>query len=506
MTIHRSIPTLATTLMLLLLNCKDSLAIPLGGSGAPQNFADIVQPLMPSVVNISTTTEVKRDPRQETFQGLPPGSPMEEFFRQFFGGQGQLTPRKATALGSGFIISQEGDTAFIVTCDHVIAEADEIKVILNNDIELQAQVVGRDKRTDLALLKVKTKEKLTVATWGDSSKSRVGEWVIAIGNPFGLSSTVTIGVISTIARDIGLPVLGGADYVDGYIQTDAPINMGNSGGPMFGVDGKILAISTAIYSPNGGSIGIGFGIPANLAKQVIQQLKQFGHTKRGWLGVRIQPITPDIAESLGLKEPRGALVGDVAKRGPGESAGLKTGDVILKFNGIDIKESRQLPRVVGETEIGKKVPLELLRDGKKVTLSATVGEFEKAEKEGLISLNSNSDDSASTNSNNKILGMIMGEITQVMRERYGIPEKQKGVMVTFVDPSSEAAQKGFRPGDIIKQMTSEPYKIEPTTPKQIQEFITKAKKAGNKKVLLLINTGGNLRYGALSLEEEPTTK
>jgi periplasmic serine protease, Do/DeqQ family len=506
MTVHRLIPALLTAVVVFLFNGKDSFAIPLAGNNAPQNFADIVQPLMPSVVNISTTTELKRDSRQEPFQGFPPGSPMEELFRQFFGDQVQPTPRKATALGSGFIVSQEGNTAFVVTCNHVIAEADEIKVILHNDIELQAQVVGRDKRTDLALLKVKTKEKLTLAEWGDSSKSRVGEWVIAIGNPFGLSSTVTIGVISTIARDIGARVLGGADYVDGYIQTDAPINMGNSGGPMFGVDGKVLAISTAIYSPNGGSIGIGFGIPANLAKQVIQQLKQFGHTRRGWLGVRIQSITPDIAESLGLKEHRGALVGEVARKGPGEKAGLKTGDVILKFNGIDIKESRQLPRVVGETEIGKKVPLELLRDGKKMALSVTVGEFEKAEKEGLISLNPSQDESVNPKGDNKILGMIMGEITSVIRERYGIPEDQKGVMVTFVDPTSEAAQKGFRPGDIIKQMTSGASKIEPTTPKQIRDFITQVKKAGHKKVLLLINTGGNLRYGALSLEEEAAAK
>ena len=354
------------------------------GSKAPAHFADIVEPLLPSTVNIWTSTEIKRPKAFDPSQGIPQGGPaLEELFRQFLEGMQQGKPQKSSSLGSGFLIAQEGKTAYVVTCNHVIAGADEIKITLHDGMELDAEVVGRDKRTDLALLKVHTDKKLTVAAWGDSDKARVGEWVIAIGNPFGLGSTVTTGIISTISRDIGARsrTLGAADYVSGYIQTDASINMGNSGGALFNIDGKVLGVSTAIYTPNGGSIGIGFGIPAKLAQKVTQQLKEFGRTKRGWLGVRIQNVTPEIAESLGLPDDKGALVGDVAKKGPGQKANLKTQDVILTFNGQAVKESKDLPHIVGESEIGKAVPMVVWRGGKKVTLKVTVGEFEKAEKE-----------------------------------------------------------------------------------------------------------------------------
>tara|TARA_R110002095_G_scaffold80982_1_gene70252 strand:- start:1356 stop:2915 length:1560 start_codon:yes stop_codon:yes gene_type:complete len=475
------------------------------GKTVPANFADIVEPLLPSTVNIWTSTDIKRPkPHDPSQMGPRGGQAIEELFRQFLEGMQQGHPKKSNSLGSGFLISQEGDVAYIVTCNHVIAGADEIKITLHDGAELDAQVVGRDKRTDLALLKVQTKKKLTIANWGDSSKARVGEWVIAIGNPFGLGSTVTTGIISTIARDIAARsrTLGGADYVSGYIQTDAPINMGNSGGAMFDISGKVLAVSTAIYSPNGGNIGIGFGIPANLAQKVIEQLKKYGRTKRGWLGVRIQNITPEIAESLGLKEAEGALVGDVARKGPGQKAGIKTQDVILNFNGVTVKESKDLPHIVGESEIGKEVPVIVWRNGKKVSLKVNVGEFEQAEKEGLINLGPETEEKVEKAE--QILGLVTREVTAGIRERYKLSEDVKGVFVTFVSPNSEAFAKFLRPGDIIQQLTSGTMKLVPTKPEDIQNFLETLKKDAKKKVLLLVNSQGNLRYVALSLVEEST--
>lgn len=477
------------------------------GRTTPANFADIVEPLLPSTVNIWTSTEIKRlkplDPSQRSPRN---GQALEELFRQFLEGMQQGQSRKSNSLGSGFLISQEGNAAYIVTCNHVIAGADEIKITLHDGTELDAAVVGRDKRTDLALLKVQTKKKLILASWGDSSKARVGEWVIAIGNPFGLGSTVTTGIISTISRDIAARsrTLGGADYVSGYIQTDAPINMGNSGGAMFDIQGKVLAVSTAIYSPNGGNIGIGFGIPANLAKKVIAQLKKFGRTKRGWLGVRIQNVTPEIAESLGLELAKGALVGDVSRKGPGQKAGIKTQDVILSFNKVTVKESKDLPHIVGESEIGKEVSMVVWRNGKKVTLQVIIGEFEQAEKDGLINVGPEVEEAVEKKE--AILGLITRELTAGIRERYKLSEDVKGVFVTFVAPNSEAFTKFLRPGDIIQQMTSGTMKLAPTKPEDLKIFMETLKKEGKKKVLLLINSQGNLRYVALSLEEESMEK
>lgn len=472
----------------------------LGGlkAAAPIDFSPIVAPLLPAVVNISTTVEVKREGQQDMTSNIPSGSLLEELLRPFLEG-GQSPDR--SSLGSGFIIAQEGETAFIVTCNHLIAEADEIKVTLHDDTELNAEVVGRDKRTDIALLKVKTNKKLTVVGWADSNKVEVGQWSIAIGNPFGLSSTVTVGIISTIARDISsraqnvLP-----DYVGGYIQTDAPINPGNSGGPMFNVEGKVIAVTTAIYSPTGGNIGIGFGIPANLAQKVVEQLKQFGRTKRGWIGVQIQRVTPDIAESLGLKEPLGALVGDVTREGPAAKAGIRRGDVILKVNDKEIKKSSQLPRIVGETQIGTTIPIEVWRNSQTVALRVKVGEFEQAEKEGLIG-GSEISSPEKLEKAEVVLGLAAKEITPILRERYAIPEEVKGVFVTYVDPASEAATK-IRSGYIIQQMTAENLEIEPTKPEDLKKFVENARKAGKKKVRLLINNGGNLRYVALSLDDK----
>lgn len=477
-------------------------------SSKPQSFADVVEPLLPSTVNIWTSTEVKRPQNmgpngpQAGPGGIPGGMGIEDLFRQFLEGMQQGVPRKSSSLGSGFLIAQEGKKAFIVTCNHVIDGADEIKITLHNGKELDATVIGRDKRTDIALLGVETSEKLTVASWGDSSKARVGDWVIAIGNPFGLGSTVTTGIISTTARDISARTRrGGADYVSGYIQTDASINMGNSGGAMFDIDGKVLGINTAIYSPNGGNIGIGFAIPAALAEKVVMQLKQFGRTKRGWLGVRIQNVTDEIAETLGLDKGQGALVGDVAPKGPGQAAGLQTQDVILSFGGIAIKESKDLPQLVGETKVGDTVNMDVWRGGKKITLKATIAEWEKADAEGLIYDNNDPEETKKVEKQEQTLGLVTRELSEAMRDKYKFPADTKGVFVTFVAPSSEAFEKYIRPGDVIQQLTSGAMKLIPKTPKDMADFIAKIKAAGKTKVLFLMNTKGNLRYVALDLKD-----
>lgn len=503
---HRTIlknSIVAAAILAIFGNTPHAHSVPLSPyKEVPNNFANIVEPLLPAVVNISTTTEVSANRRYQEIPNFPPGTPLDEFFRYFFE-EGQPTrPRKTTSLGSGFIVSQDGKEAFIVTCNHVIADADEITVILHNDAELKATVVGQDRRTDLALLKVTTDQKLSTVEWGDSSTAKVGEWIIAVGNPFGLSSTVTIGIISTIARNISARAKGvpAVDYIDGYIQTDASLNMGNSGGPMFNINGKVIAISTAIFSPNGGNIGIGFGIPASLAKTTIEQIKKFGHPKRGWLGVTIQIVTPEIADSLNLKTTTGALVGAIAPNSPATKAGVKRGDVILSFDGKPVKESRLLPRMVGEAAIGGKVPLTLWRDGKEIKLETVVGEFEEAQQEGLIG-DPTEDNAASLNNKGpKVLGMLIKEVKPAEFERYGISEK--GVIIVGLDPESEAAEKGLRPGDLISEVTIAGKRERIMTSEQLSKLIDDAQKQGKKQLLLLINRGGIQRFITLALNNK----
>ena len=492
---------LVFTVVLMLGSLPAQAALGLGSS-KPSSFADAVEPLLPSTVNISTSTEIKRQPFSPDSQ-MPGGQmALEDLFRQFMQGLQQGQPRRSNSLGSGFIIAQEGKKGFIVTCNHVIDGADEIKITLHDGTELDATVVGRDKRTDLALLSVTTDKKLVAAQWGDSKKARVGDWVIAIGNPFGLGSTVTTGIISSKMRDVSARMAhsSGADYVSGYIQTDASINMGNSGGAMFDIDGNVLGVNTAIYSPNGGNIGIGFAIPSALAQKVIDQLKLFGRTRRGWLGVRIQNVTDEIAETLGLESAKGALVGDVAPKGPGADAGLKTQDVILTFNGVVVEESRDLPQIVGESEIDSIVPMEVWRGGKKITLNVKVGEWEKAEQAGLI-YDTDEEQQDMPKESQDSLGIVSRALTDGIKERYKLPKDATGVFVTFVSPSSEAFEKFLRPGDVVQQLTSGTMKVSPKTPQEFKSFIEKLKAAGKKKVLVLVNTKGNLRYVALSLED-----
>ncbi|WP_375731161.1 Do family serine endopeptidase, partial [Azospirillum sp. B506] len=347
---------------------------------APGSFADLAEKLLPAVVNISTSQSAPQRPqgqRPEVPQ-FPPGSPFEDFFRDFFDRQQQQDQpqRKATSLGSGFII--DAKNGYVVTNNHVVQDADEITVILQDDTNIKAELVGKDSKTDLALLKIKTSHPLVAVPFGDSDAMRVGDWVLAIGNPFGLGGSVTAGIISARQRNID------AGPYDDFLQTDASINRGNSGGPMFNLNGEVIGINTAIFSPSGGSVGIGFAIPSNLAKQVVAQLKDYGKTRRGWLGVRIQAVTPEIAESLGLPNHKGALVASVTQDGPAAKGGIQAGDVVTKFDGREIDEMRRLPRVVAETSIDKAVPVEVWRKGKSQTVHVKVGELEPAEKQGLL--------------------------------------------------------------------------------------------------------------------------
>src|SRR6516225_805591 len=344
----------------------------------PENIADVAEQVIDAVVNISTSQKV--DSRISGLPDLPPGSPMEEFFDEFFknrrGGRGggdnqDHAPHRVNSLGSGFIIDPSG---LVVTNNHVIADADEINVILNDGAKLPAQLVGKDTKSDLALLRVKPEQPLKPVKFGDSDKLRLGEWVIAIGNPFSLGGTVTAGIVSARNRDIQ------SGPYDNYIQTDASINRGNSGGPLFNLDGEVIGVNTAIISPSGGSIGIGFAVPSNTAMPVIEQLRQFGETRRGWLGVRIQQVTDDIAESLSIKPARGALIAGVDDKGPAKPAGIAPGDVIVKFDGHDIKEMRDLPRVVADTPVGKQTPVIIIRKGKEETKTVTLGRLEDGEK------------------------------------------------------------------------------------------------------------------------------
>ena len=348
-----------------------SVAAHASGGPGPDGFAELAARLLPAVVNVSTTQTIKKENIPDLPQ-FPPGSPFDEFFKDFMERQkGQdNVPRKVTALGSGFIIDPSG---LIVTNNHVIDDADQITVILHDEQAFKAKIVGRDTKADLALLKIDAPNKLPFVPLGNSDTARVGDWVIAIGNPFGLGGTVTAGIVSARARDIN------AGPYDDFIQTDAAINKGNSGGPLFNMRGEVVGINTAIFSPSGGSIGIGFSIPSNEAKPVLADLQKYGKTRRGWLGVRIQSVTPDIADSLGLKEQKGALIAGVTPNGPAEKAGIKTGDVIQTFDGKPVEDMRHLPRIVAETDIDKEVAVQLWRDGKSLTIKAKVGELPEEE-------------------------------------------------------------------------------------------------------------------------------
>lgn len=450
-------------------------------SSVPESFADLAEKLSPSVVNISTTTVIEQKSRE--MPSFPPGSPFEDFFKQFEKPGGKK--RKAQSLGSGFIIDKSG---YIITNNHVIDNAEKIMVILYDDTSFEATVVGKDPKTDVALLKINPKKtKLTAVKFGDSNKLRVGDWVMAIGNPFGFGGTVTAGIVSARGRNL-------SGSYDDYIQTDASINRGNSGGPLFDMNGNVVGINTAIFSQSGGSVGIGFAVSSNLAKQVTDQLKQYGRTKRGWLGVLIQEISKEIADSLGMKSVKGALVSSATEGGPAQKAGVKTGDVILKFNGIDIDTMKELPKVVAGTPVGKSVPLVILRNGKKITLNVVLGELELAEKENLITKSSGNKKSKSKTFEK--LGFVAEELSKSNIEKFKLNKIKAGILISSVKEGSVAQEAGLLPGMVIVRVGQ----IEVNSIDVIEDAIKNAIKQKRKAILLLVKVESGTRFVALELK------
>ncbi|MDP2698355.1 DegQ family serine endoprotease [Thalassospira sp.] len=479
-----------TAALVIVLFGVTGIAQPALARTAPDSFADLAERLLPAVVNISTT-QISTQQQGPDFQ-FPPGSPFEDLFRDFMErngqgqGQGQPQQRRATALGSGFIISADG---YIVTNNHVIDGADEISVRLQEGETLPATLIGRDPKTDVALLKVEPKSDLPFVSWGDSDTARVGEWAVAIGNPFGLGGTVTAGIVSARNRDIN------QGPYDDFIQTDASINRGNSGGPLFNLDGDVIGINSAIYSPSGGSVGIGFAIPSAIARSVIDQLKEYGRTRRGWLGVHIQTVTDDIADSVGLDKSTGAMVAGVSEEGPAQKAGIKQGDVILKFDGKDVESMRRLPRIVADTKIGKDVDVVIWRDGKRETLQVELGELE----EDIVATSApeTSEQSPASTEESAIapLGIKVANISEDLRSRYNLAEGTEGVIVTEVNGDSYAAEKGVRPGDIIIEASHKSV----SSVDEVKTAVDTALKDDKRTILMLIETSAGPRYFGLTL-------
>lgn len=468
--------------------------------GAPDSFAPLAEKTLPSVVNISTSQTIQNKPGGRgavPMPDFPPGSPMEEFFRDFLErqqqGQGQGAPRKAQSLGSGFIIDTTG---YIVTNNHVIEGADEITVIFQDadQTELKAKLIGTDKETDLALLKVETKAKLTALKWGDSDVLKVGDWVVAIGNPFGLGGTVTAGIVSARARDIG------AGRFDDFIQTDAAINQGNSGGPLVNLAGDVVGINSAIYSRTGGSVGIGFAIPSSMARTVIDEIRKAGKVRRGWLGVQIQSVTPEIAESMGLAHHKGALVGTVTDGSPAASAGLKPGDVILTFDGKEVANNRTLPRMVAGSPVGTKVNVGISRKGTAMNIAVTLAEFpEDQAAAGEEEPEEEKPGPGAAQQQVDALGLSVSTITTDLRKQFEIAEGVKGVVITKVNPNAPPQSRQLRPGDVVLEVSQQPV----ASPADVQDRVSKAKAAGQKAVLLLVERRGEQTFLALSLEGTP---
>jgi len=459
-------------------------------SRGPEGIADVAEKVIDAVVNISTSQTVEA---RGAMPQLPPGSQQfEEFFEEFFknrrGGDNQnRAPRRVSSLGSGFIIDASG---IVVTNNHVISDADEVHVILNDGTRLKAEVIGHDQKTDIALLRVKPDKPLKAVQFGDSDKLRLGEWVVAIGNPFSLGGTVTAGIVSARNRDIN------SGPYDNYIQTDAAINRGNSGGPLFNLNGEVVGVNTAIISPSGGSIGIGFAVPSKTAVAVIDQLRQFGETRRGWLGVRIQQVTDEIADGLNIKPAKGALVAGVEEKGPAKPAGIEPGDVIIKFDGKDVREMKDLPRIVADTPVGKDVEVVIIRKGKEEKRTVKLGRLEDGEKQAALTAKK---DAAPEEKSvvQKTLGLQLSNLTDNLRQRYKIKDQVKGVVITGVDANSSAAEKRLNAGDVIVEVGQEAV----TTPADLQKKLDQLKKEGRKAALFLVaNAEGDVRYVALSLQ------
>jgi serine protease Do len=449
------------------------------------NFADMIETVSPAVVNISTKTTMARKPsRGQSIPQLPPGSPMQEFFERFFEGRpggapNFRSPRSMQALGSGFIIDPSG---YVVTNNHVIDGADEVTVVLEDGTSHKAQLQGSDPKTDLALLKIEAEEPLPYVAFGDSKGARAGDWIVAIGNPFGLGGTATTGIISARGRDIR------SSAFDDYIQVDAPINQGNSGGPLFDVSGRVIGVNTAIFSPNGGNVGIGFAIPATIAKSVIDELKENGKIERGWLGVVIQPVTEDIAASLGLSESKGTLIADVMPNSPAAKAGIKPGDILTHFNGEELTRDKQLPWLVANMEANQEVKVDIVRQGEPRTLDVTIAATPN-EEVSIAQADNEKDQSTGK------LGLALAPITPDVRQRFQLAEETQGVVIVAVRPGSPAEAQGLQVGDVISMVGQ----TRVQTPQEVVDKVQEASKAEREAVLLRVARGGQEQFITLEL-------
>ncbi|HEX2146590.1 MAG TPA: Do family serine endopeptidase [Pseudorhizobium sp.] len=479
----------------------------MGPGSGPGSVADLAEGLLDAVVNISTSQSVANQgagPQAPQAPETQDGAPFQEFFDEFFEGDGsEGANQKVNSLGSGFVIDASG---YVVTNNHVIEDADDIEVVFPNGSKLDATLVGTDPKTDLSVLKVEPKAPLKAVRFGDSRQMRIGDWVMAIGNPFGLGGSVTLGIISARGRNIN------AGPYDNFIQTDAAINKGNSGGPLFNMRGEVIGINTAIISPSGGSIGIGFAVPTELAENIVNQLIEFGETRRGWLGVRIQPVTDEVAESLGLDRARGALVSGVVEGGPIANQEIRAGDIILRLDGHPVNEMRDLPRIVAESPVGKEVDVVLLRDGQEQTVKVTLGRLEDSIDEAAESAEDALDPNAETLPNGEetdqqnsdeeqgpveILGMTLATLDEEQRQAFSIAESVEGVVVTAVQEGSQAANKGLKPGEVIVEVGQDFV----DGPAAVKERVDVLKSEGRRNAHLMVaDPSGALRFVAVPVE------
>ncbi len=475
---NRMLMTLLASLAMMLAAVQN-----LQAQNMPNSFADLAAEVSPAVVNITTSTILNR-PGENL--NVPQGSPFDDLFREFTDRNRRGNPapeRRGTALGSGFLISADG---YVVTNNHVIKDADEIEIELRSGEKLPATIVGTDERTDLALLKIEATDPLPYVNFGNSDEMRVGDWVLAIGNPLGQGFSVSAGIVSARGRTL-------SGSYDDFIQTDAAINRGNSGGPLFNMKGEVVGVNTAILSPSGGSIGIGFSMASNVVSGVVDQLEKYGETRRGWLGVRIQNVTEDIADAIGLDSVAGALVTDVPA-GPAADAGIEAGDVILRFDGQDVTDTRELVRLVAEAPVGASVRVVVFRDGGTQTILVTLGRLEEAV---LTSAEGGRQLAPAEAPKFTIQGMQLGQLTPEYRDRFMIGEDTDGVVILEVDAGSQAAEKGLRPGDVIMEVSQNPVQV----PKDVVDRIEAARDAGRRSILLLVRSGGSGRFVALALAE-----
>ncbi|MFZ4125401.1 MAG: DegQ family serine endoprotease [Rickettsiales bacterium] len=460
----------------------------LAQAAVPESFAPIVEPRMNAVVNISTTQKVKLSPAQAipfNFDNLPDDpqfAPFKDFMEQFKNQMGQQQPeRDVTSLGSGFVIDASG---YIVTNNHVVAQADEVTITFHDDTKLKAKIIGTDAKTDLALLKVEAPKPLTYVNFGDSDALKVGDWVIAVGNPFGLGGSVSAGIVSARGRNIN------AGPFDDFIQTDAAINRGNSGGPLFDTKGDVVGINSAIFSPTGGSVGIGFAVPSSMAKSIIEQLRKNGSIKRGWLGVKIQEVTDEVADSIGLDKARGALVLEVSPDGPAKNSGIQAGDVIVKFNGEEVSAMRSLPRMVAETDIGKRSEVTVWRKGHEQHYTVKLGQLPEDAKDAKPQVTGDKKPNARKQA---VYGMALAPINREIRQTYRIPAHVQGLFLLDIQTNSEAAARGLQPGDVLVEANQESL----DSIAKLESIFKAAKTDGRGYVLLRVVRADNARFVTL---------